>query len=35
MAHISDLISTDIDQYLKSHEHKSLLQASSLAGSVR
>src|SRR5437660_8528915 len=26
MAHISDLISTDIDQYLKSHEHKSLLR---------
>ena len=23
MAHISDLIATDIDQYLKSHEHKS------------
>src|SRR5438552_7224304 len=26
MAHISDLIATDIDQYLKSHEHKSLLR---------
>jgi bifunctional enzyme CysN/CysC len=26
MAHISDLISTDIDRYLKSHEHKSLLR---------
>src|ERR1035438_6264253 len=26
MAHISDLIATAIDQYLKSHEHKSLLR---------
>ena len=26
MAHISDLIATDINQYLKSHEHKSLLR---------
>jgi bifunctional enzyme CysN/CysC len=26
MAHISDLIATDIDQYLKQHEHKSLLR---------
>src|SRR3989304_4144981 len=26
MAHISDLIATDIDQYLKAHEHKSLLR---------
>src|SRR5262245_39698521 len=26
MAHISDLIATDIDQYLKTHEHKSLLR---------
>src|SRR5476651_237494 len=26
MAHVSDLIATDIDQYLKSHEHKSLLR---------
>src|SRR5207344_1914699 len=26
MAHQSDLSSTDIDQYLKSHEHKSLLR---------
>ena len=26
MAHISDLIATDIDQYLKSHEQKSLLR---------
>jgi bifunctional enzyme CysN/CysC len=26
MAHVSDLIATDIDQYLKAHEHKSLLR---------
>src|SRR5688500_2132296 len=26
MAHVSDLIATDIEQYLKSHEHKSLLR---------
>ncbi|MCK9259303.1 MAG: sulfate adenylyltransferase subunit CysN [Azoarcus sp.] len=26
MAHVSDLIATDIDQYLKNHEHKSLLR---------
>src|SRR5476649_2712215 len=26
MAHISDIIATDIDQYLKQHEHKSLLR---------
>src|SRR6478672_11607712 len=26
MAHISDLIATDIHQYLKAHEHKSLLR---------
>jgi len=26
MAHVSDLISTDIEQYLKKHEHKSLLR---------
>jgi bifunctional enzyme CysN/CysC len=26
MAHVSDLISTDIDQYLKNHENKSLLR---------
>ncbi|HJV28319.1 MAG TPA: sulfate adenylyltransferase subunit CysN [Aromatoleum sp.] len=26
MAHISDLIATDIQQYLKTHEHKSLLR---------
>jgi bifunctional enzyme CysN/CysC len=26
MAHVSDLISTDIAQYLKNHEHKSLLR---------
>src|SRR5690606_7478234 len=26
MAHISDLISSDIDQYLKTHENKSLLR---------
>jgi bifunctional enzyme CysN/CysC len=26
MAHISDLIATDIDHYLKAHEHKSLLR---------
>ena len=26
MAHISDLIATDIDGYLKAHEHKSLLR---------
>src|SRR5450432_2495821 len=26
MAHISDLIATDINQYLKTHEHKSLLR---------
>ncbi len=26
MAHISDLIATDIDQYLRAHEHKSLLR---------
>ena len=26
MAHISDLIATDINEYLKSHEHKSLLR---------
>src|SRR5213596_929527 len=26
MAHISDLIATDIDSYLKAHEHKSLLR---------
>ncbi|BAL25869.1 sulfate adenylyltransferase subunit CysN [Azoarcus sp. KH32C] len=26
MAHISDLIATDIEQYLKTHEHKSLLR---------
>jgi bifunctional enzyme CysN/CysC len=26
MAHVSDLIATDIDQYLKTHEHKSLLR---------
>ena len=26
MAHISDLIATDIEQYLKAHEHKSLLR---------
>ncbi len=25
MAHISDLIATDIEQYLKAHENKSLL----------
>jgi len=26
MAHVSDLIATDIEQYLKNHEHKSLLR---------
>ena len=26
MAHVSDLIATDIEQYLKQHEHKSLLR---------
>ena len=26
MAHVSDLIATDIEQYLKAHEHKSLLR---------
>jgi bifunctional enzyme CysN/CysC len=26
MAHVSDLISTDIDQYLQQHQHKSLLR---------
>ncbi|MCB1929068.1 MAG: 50S ribosome-binding GTPase, partial [Rhodocyclaceae bacterium] len=26
MAHVSDLIATDIEQYLKSHENKSLLR---------
>ena len=26
MAHISDLIATDIDEYLRAHEHKSLLR---------
>ena len=26
MAHVSELISTDIDSYLKSHEEKSLLR---------
>lgn len=26
MAHVSDLIATDIDKYLESHEHKSLLR---------
>ena len=26
MAHVSDLIATDIEQYLQSHEHKSLLR---------
>src|SRR5437870_11393889 len=26
MAHVSDLIAEDIEQYLKSHEHKSLLR---------
>ena len=26
MAHVSDLIASDIDQYLKAHEHKSLLR---------
>ncbi|MBX3627639.1 MAG: sulfate adenylyltransferase subunit CysN [Rhizobacter sp.] len=26
MAHVSDLIATDIDQYLRKHEHKSLLR---------
>jgi bifunctional enzyme CysN/CysC len=26
MAHVSDLIATDIDQYLRRHEHKSLLR---------
>jgi bifunctional enzyme CysN/CysC len=26
MAHVSDLISTDINEYLKNHEHKSLLR---------
>ncbi|MBU4323743.1 MAG: adenylyl-sulfate kinase, partial [Gammaproteobacteria bacterium] len=26
MAHVSDLIATDIGQYLKAHEHKSLLR---------
>src|ERR1700744_5648095 len=26
MAHVSDLIGTDIEQYLKSHEHKSRLR---------
>lgn len=26
MAHVSDLIATDIEQYLKSHQHKSLLR---------
>ncbi|MCB6182596.1 sulfate adenylyltransferase subunit CysN [Leeia sp. TBRC 13508] len=26
MAHVSDLIASDIEQYLKSHEHKSLLR---------
>ena len=26
MAHVSDLIASDIDAYLKQHEHKSLLR---------
>ena len=26
MAHVSELIASDIDQYLKLHEHKSLLR---------
>lgn len=26
MAHISDFIATDIDEYLRAHEHKSLLR---------
>ena len=26
MAHVSDLIAEDIGQYLKAHEHKSLLR---------